>query len=213
MDDDVRAVETAGLAGQFEEFQGLLQGDVLDQLAAVQAGELAFLNGTFLDISAELAEFGDQLLSVRSDAEHALDAVELAFLERFLDSLVERLVEITDNPVPLEFATCDPVELLFHAGREIIAHDRREVLDEIVGNDHADFLREQLVLFCSDRFGPGFPGDDIPFQAEIDHGILHTFLVALDDIAAAGCQGRNGGIVGRGTADLQLFELLDQGSF
>ena len=124
---------------------------------------------------------------------------------------MERLVEGADGLVPDLLAVGDLVEVLLHVGREVVVHDGAEVLDEVVGDDDADLLGEELAALRAHGFGPGLLRDGAVLQVQVRHRHLHAVLVALGDIAAAGGEGADDGGVGGRTADFQFFQLLDEG--
>ena len=164
-----------------------------------------------LYVGAELAEGGDDLVPVGGGAQLAAHAAVFPRGEDAVHLLVEGFVEGADGLVPHLLPVGNLVEVLLHVGREVVVHDFAEILDEVVRDDDADLLREELAALRAHGLGPGFLRDRPVLQVEVRHRHLHAVLVALGDIAAGGGEGADDGGVGGRTADFQLFQLLDEG--
>jgi len=194
---------------KLEKLQCLFEGDAFDELSRSKACVLPAVSVSLLYIWSVLAETCGQRLSViRVDAEFAAHMAVLLVAEGVLHLRMERTIEVADHAVPCKLALCDLVEILLHVGGESIVEDGLEVLHEVVGDDHSDVLRKETALLRSDGLGLCCGLDDSILERKVGHVVLFARLVALDDVSASLCEGRDcRGICGW-TADAELFELL-----
>ena len=96
--DDVDPVDLPDLPGQLEQFQGILEGEGLDQLAFPEIRELAVFALALLHVGPVLAELGgDGLSGNRIRPDLPADVAVLAVGEDGVDLFMERGIERGNN--------------------------------------------------------------------------------------------------------------------
>ena len=193
---EASALEDHGLAAVFAELLLVVGGDFgvteVGEVDGIFLGEGAgvgvlLVEGGAGEKRAVLAPLEDQgraapLTLLVGGLLHALDVFHV--LAGVFEVLFELGVELVQGVGPLDFAFLDLVELLFHAGGELVVEDVLEIFDQQFGDDEADLGGEELSAAAG--------------------GLLH--VAAIDD-------GAHDGGVGGGTADAALLQFLDQRGF
>ena len=213
-DDHRTALKLAHGAGQLEQLEGLVERQRLHALVGGQLGELRLLlvlgstNLYHRTEAADLHKHGLARLGVL--AQQALAGLMLAALVHgLLDGGLELLVEVLHHLLPLFVALGNLVELLLHAGGEVVVHDVLEVLHQEVVHHDTDVGRQQLALVRAGYLFLLLHINLDAFQRGHLIGAGLALLVALLHVFAL-LDGRDGRSIGRRTADAQLLQLVHQ---
>ena len=136
---------------QFEEFEGLVQGDGGHTLVLRQCGEERFLlllgraNLHHRAVASD-AHF-HHFARFRVDAQFALAHAQfVAFLHSPRHQRVEVGVELSDEAGPFLVALSHIVEVLLHVGGEVVVHDVGEVSRQEVVDHRTDVRRQEFAL-------------------------------------------------------------------
>ena len=125
---------------------------------------------------------------------------------------MELLIELVHEYGPFLFAFRHFVELLFHAGCEVVIHNFREVLHEEIIYHNTHIGRKQLGLFIASHFRLNGFGYLVILEFQYIKLALYTFLVSLFHISSL-LDGRNSRCICRRTTDAQFLELTHQAGF
>ena len=211
---DGRALKLAQRAGQGEELQGFVERDGLDALFGLEGGK-ARLHVRFGraelhhgSVAAYLHRYGLSCLRVGAQFAFAHLVVGL-FGQRFFHLRLKVVVEGMDERCPVFFPLGHGVKVFFDVGREVVVHDFGEIFQQEVVHHEAHVGGYELVFLGPRGLGVRFVADGAGRKRQHVDGARFSLLFPLDNIFAL-LDGRDGGGVGRRTADAQLLHLVDE---
>ena len=126
---------------------------------------------------------------------------------------VERFVEGGDGFAPHLLAFGHFVEIGLYVGGEIVVQDVGEILHQVVGDDKADFLGQELAFLGPGDFRLLAGLDAAVFEGEVGDLEGFALFVPLHGIAPSAGERVHGGRIGGRPADSQLFQFLHQRGF
>ena len=135
----------------------------------------------------------------------------LTCIQRLFHDGFKVLIEVLHHVGPLLIAFGYAVEILFHLGSEVVIHDGGEIFHEEVVDDDTDIRRLQLALVRSYRLFTHRLFHLLAFQRVDGVGALFALMLILVDVFTL-LDGRNGGCIGRRTANTQFLQLVHQRS-
>ena len=185
---------------QFEEFEGLFQGDGGHALVLRQRGEeglILLLGCANLHHGAVAADAHlHHLARFRVDAQFALAHAQfVALLHRPCHLRVEVAIELADEARPFLVALGHRIEVLLHVGGEVVVHDVGEVGGKEVVDHRADVRGQEFTLVGTSALFEGRGNDIILREREHVNLAGRTLAVAFHHVFTL-LYGRNGGRVG-----------------
>ena len=126
-----------------------------------------------------------------------------------VDGGFKTLVEGLQHLCPGLVAFSNLIEVLLHLSREVIVHNAWEILHQVVVHHNADIRRHELALVRAGQLAAHFLRYLLALERIDSVHALLTFLVTLGHVLTL-LDSRDGGGVGRRTANTQFLKLMHQ---